>query len=54
MIKIFVITLFVLLCVFTVNYYAEVNRLVLLLAVYPSCFFTGLGLIAWIESSETH
>ena len=37
------------LAVFAINYYAEVNRLILLLAVYPSCVFGVLGFCAWIE-----
>lgn len=37
--------------VFAVNYFAEVNRFILLLAVYPGVALAGLGLYAYIESN---
>jgi len=47
--QIIVIVLFALIAILGINYYAEMNRLVLLLGVYPACLFGALGIIAWCE-----
>lgn len=47
--QIFIFILFAILAIFAVNYYAEVNRSILLLVVYPSCVFGAFGLYAWRE-----
>lgn len=47
--QIVVIALFSIISIFSVNYFAEVNRLVLLIGVYPILTFTALAIIAWCE-----
>lgn len=41
--------IFAIIAIFAVNYFAEVNRSILLFVVYPSCVFGALGLYAWVE-----
>ena len=43
--------MFAILAIFAVNYFAEVNRLILLVIVYPSCVFGALGLYALFENN---
>lgn len=38
------------LAVFAICYYAEHDRTILLLGVYPACVFTLLGFVAWTEA----
>lgn len=49
MTKLQIFILCAILAIFAVNYYAEVNRSILLFVVYPSCAFGALGLYAWYE-----
>lgn len=47
--QIFVTILLAIIAVFAVNYYAEHDRTILLLGVYPACIFSVLGIVAWCE-----
>jgi len=47
--KYLLFALYAIIAIVAVNYYAEVNRVILLFAVYPSCVFAGLGLCALFE-----
>ena len=46
-----ILILLSILAVFAINYYAEHDRTILLLGVYPACLFSALGFIAWVEKA---
>ena len=49
-IQVFVFVIFAILAIMAVCYYAEHDRTILLLGVYPACAFTLLGFVAWMEA----
>lgn len=51
-IQVFAFCIFAILAIMAVLYYAEHDRTILLLGVYPACVFTALGFVAWSEETE--
>lgn len=49
-IQFFFFVMFAILAAFAICYYAEHDRTILLLGVYPACAFTLLGFVAWMEA----
>lgn len=49
-IQVFAFICAAILAIFAINYYAEHDRTILLLGVYPACAFTLLGFVAWMEA----
>ena len=49
-IQVFAFIAAAILAVFAICYYAEHDRTILLLGVYPACAFTLLGFVAWMEA----
>ena len=49
-IQVFVFAIFAILAAMAICYYAEHDRTILLLGVYPACAFGALGFVAWMEA----
>ena len=49
-IQVFAFIIAAILAAFAICYYAEHDRTILLLGVYPACAFTLLGFVAWMEA----